>query len=105
MAHFLAFRLIPILAALWIGGGSLALAMEVISGARAVIQRKPIRTEVNLTLAGFGLVFVVTGLVFTILSRQQDRGPQLVLLLFGGVSLLGASAPLITLWVDRRRRS
>jgi uncharacterized membrane protein len=105
MGQFFAFTLIPILAALWIAGGSLFLLIEVISSARAVVRAKAIREEVNATLAGLGFLFVILGVAFRALSERQERGPQLVLLLFGGVSLLGAIAALFLLWPEFRRRT
>src|SRR5690348_9363611 len=98
MGQFLAFTLIPILAAVWTAGGSLVLVIEIISSARAFIQGKAIREEINATLGALGLLFVVLGVAFRALSEQQERGPQLVLLLFGAVSLCGAIATLFLLW-------
>jgi hypothetical protein len=105
MAPFVAFKIIPVLAALWIAGGGLVLTIEVITAAWAFILGKAVRTEFNAPLAALGLVFVAMGLVFRALSGEQERGPQLVLLLFGGVSLLGALVTLVVLWPDLRRRT
>lgn len=104
MGQFLAFTLIPILAAVWIAGGSLVFVIEIISSARAFIQGKAIREEINATLGALGLLFVILGVAFRALSEQQERGPQLVLLLFGAVSLCGAIATLFLLWPEIRRK-
>ena len=106
MAHFVAFKLVPIFAVVWLAGGSLVLAIEVISAARAFTQGKQIRAAVNAPLAALALLFVILGFVFRTLSEQREQRPELMLLLlFVGVSLLGASAPLFLLWQERRRRT
>jgi hypothetical protein len=103
MGQFVAFKLVPIFAALWIGGGGLVLIIEVIAAARALRRGKAIRTTVNASLVALGFLFLVVGLLFRTLSQQREQDPELVLLLFGAVSLLGASAPLFLLWQQRRR--
>jgi hypothetical protein len=105
MAQFVAFELIPILAALWIAGGTLVLAIEMIGSARAIIRGEVVRTAVNVTLVGLGFLLLTLGLAFRAMTAQEGENPRIVLLLFGGVSLLGAIVALFFLWPGLRRRN
>jgi hypothetical protein len=105
MAQFIAFKLIPIFATLWIAGGGFIVGIEIISAVRALTAGKPIRSELNAALGAIGIVLLVLGLVFRAISEQQDRGPELVLLLFGGASLLGGIVSLFLLWSGLRQQS
>src|SRR5438445_3011063 len=104
MAEFVAFKVIPIIAALWIAGGSFVVAIEIISAIRAFAAGKAIRSEVNWATAAIAIVLLILGLAFRAISEQQARGPQLVLMFFGGVSLLGAIVNLLLLWPELRRQ-
>jgi hypothetical protein len=105
MAQFVAFKLIPVFAVLWIAGGGFIVAIEIISFIRAFIAGKAIRSEVNAALGTIGIVLLILGLVFRAISEQQERGPQLVLLLFGAVSLLGGIVTVLFLWQGLRQRT
>lgn len=103
MAKFLAFKLIPIFAVLWIAGGGFMVALEIISSIRALSAGKMIRSEVNVAFGVIGAVLLIVGVAFRAITAQPERGPLMVLLLFGGVSLLGGIVSLLLLLPGLRR--
>ena len=118
MSDFIAFELIPILAVFWIVVGGLGLAGVVAASILAFVSGKPLRSEgsevpvppgevVRLLglFGGWFLLFVVLGFIFLELADRRADGAQLILSIFGSLSLLGGTVALFVLWRPRRQAS
>ncbi|MGN6849089.1 MAG: hypothetical protein ACTHJK_06400 [Sphingomicrobium sp.] len=106
MTDFIAFSLVPIFAKAWLAAGALILALEIlayvrargkVAGAEGLDEGCKSQWNANYPMISLAVCFLVAGVAFSELAKSRAQGPELIIVLFGSVNLLGTIVALVVL--------